>query len=147
MKIEQTYKLGSCIVFPHEFAIQFDNCEKQSLQPKWIEVLNYLVENHPRIIPREELIEKIWDGNSYVGEKSLTNVIWNLRNSFKKEDEAQEVIETIRKAGYRLFVEPITIEHEDNSKASNNAIESSIRRKRNFIITALSLCFLMITFY
>ncbi len=147
MKIEQRYKLGSCIVYPHEFAIQFDNCEKQSLQPKWIEVLNYLVENHPRIIPREELIDKIWDGNSYVGEKSLTNVIWNLRNSFKKEDETQEIIETIRKAGYRLFVEPITIELEENSIAGNNALESSNVSKRNLILTSLSLCFLLIISY
>ena len=147
MKIEQTYKLGSCIVYPHEFAIQFDNCEKQSLQPKWIEVLNYLVENHPRIIPREELIEKIWDGNSYVGEKSLTNVIWNLRNSFKKEDETQEIIETIRKAGYRLFVAPITIELAENSIAGNNANESSIIKNRNLILMTLSLCFLLMTFF
>jgi len=112
MKIEQTYKLGKYIVYPHEFAIQFENNEKQSLQPKWVEVLNYLVEHHPRIIPREELIEKIWKGNSYVGEKSLTNVIWNLRNSFKHDGESQQMIETIRKAGYRLLVEPVTVEHE-----------------------------------
>lgn len=59
-----------------EYAIQFDNEDKQTLQPKLIEVLCYLSEHYSRIIPREELIENIWAGNNYVGEKALTNTVW-----------------------------------------------------------------------
>ena len=147
MKIRQTYKLGNCIVYPHEFAIQFGYSEKQSLQPRWIEVLNYLVENHPRIIPREELIDKIWNGNSYVGEKSLTNVIWNLRNSFKKEGEDQLIIETIRKAGYRLLVEPISIEPEVNSTTGNPLSKYNDSSVKRFLTIFSSLLVLMIIFY
>jgi Tol biopolymer transport system component/DNA-binding winged helix-turn-helix (wHTH) protein len=150
MKIEQTYQLGSCLVYPHEFAIQFENGEKQSLQPRWIEVLNYLVEHHPRIIPREELIDKIWLGNSYVGEKSLTNVIWNLRNSFKKEGEEQLIIETIRKAGYRLLVEPITTEPESTvivTATTSDLPKTNHSSVVGFLTKFSSLLVLMVMFY
>ena len=78
MKASKAFKLGNCQILPLEFSIQFENCEKQSLQPKFIEVLVYLAENYPRIITRDELIEHVWLGNNYVGEKALTNAIWHL---------------------------------------------------------------------
>lgn len=107
-KIEtvRAFKLDQCLVTPDDFSIQFEGQKKHSLQPKFIEVLSYLAKHHPRIIPREELIENIWGPNSFVGEKSLTNAIWNLRKNLSSVDSETEMIETIRKAGYRLLVTP-----------------------------------------
>lgn len=110
--LHNNFTIGQCQVIPSEFSIQINNDEKQSLQPKFIEVLCYLAKNYPRIIPRDELIENIWGINSYVGDKSLTNAIWHLRKSLKQvnddscDNDNNEVIETIRKAGYRLLLEP-----------------------------------------
>jgi Tol biopolymer transport system component len=92
-------------VTPSEFSIQADGLDKQSLQPKFIEVLVYLAENYGRVVPREELINHIWGEDSFVGEKSLTNAIWHLRKKLTNADE-EEVIKTIRKAGYQLMAEP-----------------------------------------
>ncbi len=106
MKVCQSYRIGRCQILPQEYAIQFSDSEKQSLQPKIIEVLNYLALHYPRIIPRDELIENIWLGNAYVGEKALTNTIWHLRQNLNAATDETDVIETIRKVGYRLLVEP-----------------------------------------
>ena len=81
--LTDNFTIGLCQVTPNEFSIQIIGEEKQSLQPKFIEVLCYLAKHHPRIIPRDELIENIWGSNSYVGDKSLTNAIWHLRKSLK----------------------------------------------------------------
>ena len=83
MKFNQAFTIGNCQIIPIEYAIKFDEHEKQSLQPKFIEVLCYLAEHYPRVIPREELIENVWAGNIYVGEKALTNAIWHLRQNLK----------------------------------------------------------------
>ncbi len=101
-----SFKLGQCQVTPDDFSIQFEGKEKKSLQPKFIEVLSYLAKHHPRVIPREELIENIWGPDSFVGEKSLTNAIWHLRKNMSTANSETEVIETIRKAGYRLLLSP-----------------------------------------
>ncbi|MCQ8879540.1 winged helix-turn-helix domain-containing protein [Pseudoalteromonas shioyasakiensis] len=76
------------------------------LQPKFIELLCLLASRYPDAITRDELIEKVWDGNHFVGEKALTNAIWHLRKSFKELDPSQSYIETLRKTGYRLMVSP-----------------------------------------
>ncbi len=106
MKLSQSFKIGCCQIIPIEYAIQFDGQDKKSLQPKFIEVLCYLAKHYPRVIPRDELIEHIWAGNSYVGKKALTNAIWHLRQNLTNDDSDEELIETIRKVGYRLLAEP-----------------------------------------
>ena len=114
MEIPRSFKLGQCQITPDDFSIQFEGREKQSLQPKFIEVLSYLAKHHPRVIPREELIENIWGPDSFVGEKSLTNAIWHLRKNLTSEESETEIIETIRKAGYRLLVTPQWLQPEPN---------------------------------
>lgn len=106
MDAYRIFEIDQCKVTLDDFSIQLKGQEKQSLQPKFIEVLSYLAKHHPRVIPREELIENIWGPDSVVGEKSLTNAIWHLRKSLTTDDSTTEIIETIRKAGYRLLVEP-----------------------------------------
>ncbi len=115
MQVDPSYKIGNCQILPLEYAIQFEGCDKQSLQPKFIEVLNYLATHYPRIIPREELIENIWDGNIYVGEKALTNTVWHLRQNLKGINDGNDVIETIRKVGYRLLISPVFEENVESS--------------------------------
>ncbi|MCJ8296432.1 MAG: winged helix-turn-helix domain-containing protein [Colwellia sp.] len=100
------FKINQYQVTPAEFSIQADGFDKQSLQPKFIEVLFYLAENHGRVVPRDELIDHIWGQDSYVGEKSLTNAIWHLRKKLSCADGDEEIIKTIRKAGYQLMPEP-----------------------------------------
>ena len=106
MMRNKPFKIKQYQVIPAEFSIQADGFDKQSLQPKFIEVLFYLAENHGRVVPRDELIDHIWGQDSYVGEKSLTNAIWHLRKKLTCAEGEEEIIKTIRKAGYQLMPEP-----------------------------------------
>lgn len=145
MEKTHAFILGQCKVTLEDFSIQFEGHEKQSLQPKFIEVLSYLAKHHPRVIPREELIENIWGPDSFVGEKSLTNAIWHLRKNLAKVDSETEVIETIRKVGYRLLITPQWLQPETSTSAKT--VSPNIPKKSNslfiyttiFILTALSL--------
>jgi Tol biopolymer transport system component/DNA-binding winged helix-turn-helix (wHTH) protein len=122
------FKINQYQIIPAEFSIQIADGEKQSLQPKFIEVLVYLAHNYGRVVPREELINHIWGQDSYVGEKSLTNAIWHLRKKLVCDEEV--LIKTIRKAGYQLISKPQWQSEEKinlSQKASQTApVESSI---------------------
>lgn len=151
MKVNTPFKIGNCHIYPFEYSIQFDDAEKQSVQAKFIEVLCYLAQHSPRVIPREELINNIWKGNEYVGEKALTNAIWNLRQHLKCADGDSEVIETIRRVGYRLLITPIfdeIIEESDfDSQQSKNAHNNPPKNKdRKFNLLYLLLTFLIAIF-
>ncbi|WP_057832449.1 winged helix-turn-helix domain-containing protein [Colwellia sp. TT2012] len=128
MMHNKPFKINHYQIIPAEFSIQENGLEKQSLQPKFIEVLFYLAENHGRVVPRDELINHIWGQDSYVGEKSLTNAIWHLRKKLTSADGEEEIIKTIRKAGYQLMPEPQWQNSPSNiSKVSNpKQLESSI---------------------
>jgi Tol biopolymer transport system component/DNA-binding winged helix-turn-helix (wHTH) protein len=122
------FRIGQMRIEPLEYAVYPDNAKKQSLQPKFIDVLIYLANQYPNVVSRQELIEHIWQGNFYVGEKALTNAIWHLRSTLDQPNQP-EIIETIRKSGYRLLIEPkiIIADRERLSFVPNrNTILSSV---------------------
>jgi len=124
MKLARSFQIGTCVVNPLEYTVTFAVDDKQSMQPKFIDVLSYLASHYPRIIPRDELIEEIWQGNGYVGKKALTNAVWNLRKNLAPACPDEEVIETIRNVGYRLLIEPKwqgELATKENSPASIQA--------------------------
>jgi len=149
MKFEQAFKIGFCEVIPIEYAIKFEHQDKQSIQPKFIEVLCYLAEHYPRVIPREELIENVWGGNAYVGEKALTNAIWHLRQNLKGADADNEVIETIRKVGYRLLIEPELVKQDTTRQRSQqeSSISKTERIKQYSAIAVFFLLLFWLTFH
>ncbi|MGS0730350.1 winged helix-turn-helix domain-containing protein, partial [Shewanella sp. 0m-11] len=82
IKKEAIFRLGLCEVNPSDNSLNFfdaaltdEPSNKVSIQPKFIEVLSYLARQYPKVVTREELIDNIWEGNSYVGSKALTNAI------------------------------------------------------------------------
>lgn len=99
-----TFTIGRFSVIADEHLIRDPQGHSELLQPKFIEVLTYLAQHYPRLVSREELIQQIWDGNQYVGEKALTNAVWHIRQ--KLHAESEEYIQTVRKGGYRLLTEP-----------------------------------------
>lgn len=115
-KSKLSFCLGSCRIDPSDNSISFQTqgqesaqqeSAKVSLQPKFIEVLSYLALRHPHVVTRDELIDKVWEGNAYVGTKALTNAIWHLRQQLSPLELEGGVIETVRKAGYRLLLTPV----------------------------------------
>lgn len=96
------FRLGDCVVDMAGHCLRFDGGEVLSLQPKFIEVLACLAESGAAVVSRERLIERVWAGNVYVGEKALTNAIWHLRKALSRSEHTAEAIETVHKGGYAL---------------------------------------------
>ena len=82
------------------------------LRNKLFLLLDYLATHRNQLIKRQELIDNIWDGNYYIGEKGLTHAICILRNMIKQEGDCSVIIETIPKTGYRLKVKNLNITKE-----------------------------------
>lgn len=127
MNTQQPFSIGNCQISAFENKL-FCADKACILQPKFIELLTYLVACYPNAVSREQLIENVWDGNQYVGEKALTNAIWHLRKSFKELDPDNTYIETLRKTGYRLVQKPIM------PNAQNSINTSSTRPKYIFAV-------------
>lgn len=101
---EAIFYLADLKVTPLTLLIE-QGAQQRPLQQKPMEVLCFLAEQYPALVTREQLIDAVWDGNVYVGEKALTNAIWQLRQLFSQCGHA-ELIMTVRKKGYRLQQAP-----------------------------------------
>lgn len=105
-KQESIYRIEHILVDFYQLEIRCTRTNTtHPIQQKPLDVLLYLIRQHPRLVTREELIEHVWDGNIYVGDKALTNAIWQLRSEFEQLG-IENLIETVRKRGYRLSVNP-----------------------------------------
>ncbi|WP_299802054.1 winged helix-turn-helix domain-containing protein [uncultured Shewanella sp.] len=152
---EAVFKLGRCEVNPSDNSLNFydassdsNSIKKVSIQPKFIEVLSYLARQYPKVVTREELIDNIWEGNSYVGSKALTNAIWHLRKQLNRDAGGEQGIETVRKMGYRLLLEPEfndadLVEKPDLFQQAQSTITRLTLVNRRLLLAA-SLCLALI---
>lgn len=102
---QQPFNLAELRITPAELRIENTAGMQLSIQQKPMEVLVFLATHYPAMVSRQQLIEGVWAGNNYVGEKALTNAIWQLRHALQQLS-ATEIICTIRKMGYRLSAAP-----------------------------------------
>lgn len=70
---------------------------------KEYELLLYLIENRMRVVPREELLDKLWDYNADIETRTLDIHIRTLRQ--KLGEEGGSYIRTVRSVGYRFVAE------------------------------------------
>lgn len=63
------------------------------------QLLKYLMENEGRVIPKDELFEKVWP-DAFVGDGTLAVHIRQLRKKLEKCPETPEMIQTVWGIGY-----------------------------------------------
>jgi len=122
-------------VDPHACRLAKDG-EEIRIEPKVMEVLEYLAEHAGRVVSREELEASVWSG-TVVGYEAVTNAIIKLRRAFGDDARNPRIIETISKHGYRLVA--------DVNSVIPQHLESKPRRTRLFALSALILLLVIAT--
>ena len=87
-----------------------------ALEPQVFSLLAYLVENAERVVTKDELIDKIWQGR-IVSDANLNSRINAARRAVDDDGKAQRVIRTFPRKGFR-FVAKLSggdVEHEIES--------------------------------
>ncbi len=64
-------------------------------------ILKYLVQNREKIVSREEIMERLWESESFIDDNTLTVNITRLRSKLD-ELNLKELLETKRGQGYML---------------------------------------------
>lgn len=68
-------------------------------------ILNFLVQNREKIVSRDDIMECLWDSESFIDDNTLTVNITRLRNKLG-ELGLKELLETKRGQGYILVSFP-----------------------------------------
>jgi TolB-like protein/Flp pilus assembly protein TadD len=87
------------------------------LEPRSFALLYLLVENHDRLVTREEIIEKAWDGR-IVSDTAISTVIKTVRKALGDDGVSQRYIRTIRGRGFRFVARVRIRPHKDPHEIS-----------------------------
>jgi TolB-like protein len=73
-----------------------------AVQPQVFDVLAFLIANRGRVVSKDEIIEAVWDGR-VVSESTLTSRINSARSAVGDSGEAQRLIRTASRKGFRFI--------------------------------------------
>jgi len=69
---------------------------------KEFELLRFLVQNPNRVLSRDQLLDRVWGGETFVTPRTVDVHIRRLRKAIEKDDSKPEWILTLRGVGYKF---------------------------------------------
>jgi pimeloyl-ACP methyl ester carboxylesterase/DNA-binding winged helix-turn-helix (wHTH) protein len=80
--------------------------EPVRIEPQVFDVLDYLFASRDRLVPKEELLDRVW-GHRYVAPTTLNSRIKHARQAVGDDGSAQRVIKTVHGIGFRIVAHVI----------------------------------------
>ena len=77
------------------------------IPPRAVRVLIMLAEQPNERVLRNTLVSEIWGDNYLVGQKAISQAIWQLRKALSADED---LIQTVPREGYSLLVEPEAVQ-------------------------------------
>ncbi|MFI5366306.1 MAG: AAA family ATPase [Candidatus Binatia bacterium] len=74
------------------------------VEPKVFDMLAYLLRHRERVVPKEELFEKLWPGE-FVSDSALSSCIKAARRAVRDDGATQKVIRTVHGRGFRFVAQ------------------------------------------
>ena len=125
------YRFGNFALDMARFELREDG-EVLAVEPQVFALLAFLVERRDRLVRKDEIFEKLWDGR-VVTDSALTSRIKSARQALGDSGRAQQFIKTIHGKGFR-FVADVRVAHGtglilpgDDAGQADVAIETSAR--------------------
>ena len=79
------------------------------LEKKPMELLVFLVSRRDQLVPREEIVAKLWSSDLFVDtERNINNIVRKIRTALGDDAEQPRFLETVVGKGYR-FVGPVRV--------------------------------------
>jgi TolB-like protein len=80
------------------------NGQARSLEPQVFALVALLVENHDRMVSKDEIIEKVWDGR-VVSDAAVASRVKSARRALGDDGLSQRFIKTVHRQGFRFVAE------------------------------------------
>lgn len=87
-----------------------ENGQDIAIEPRGFALLTLLVMNHDRIVTRDEIVEKVWDGR-IVSDAAIATAIKTVRKALGDDGTGQKYLRTLRGRGIR-FVGDVSLQSQ-----------------------------------
>ncbi len=124
---DSSFRVGPWRVRPRLLRIDRDS-ERHALRPKVMALLRALADHPGRVVRKDEILERVWEG-TVVSDEVLRRTVFELRQAFGDDPRAPRYVETIPRVGYRLIA-PVTKEAKETKGAIGEPQGSDGDRRR-----------------
>jgi DNA-binding winged helix-turn-helix (wHTH) protein len=102
--------------------------ENRPLEPKSFRLLQFLIENRHRVVPKDEIPSVVWEGVA-VSDNALTRAVAQVRKVLDDDPKQPRYIETVPTVGYRFAADP----HPEESLADAIPLAPAAAKNRTQI--------------
>ena len=103
------------------------------IEPQVFDLIIYLIDNRDRVVPRDELLDKLWNGR-IVSDSAINARIKLARRALGDTGKLQKFIKTIHRRGYQFIGEGLT--SPNSNKGSDHGVTpgSEIADKPSIVV-------------
>jgi DNA-binding winged helix-turn-helix (wHTH) protein len=105
------------------------------LQPLAFQLLQFLIENRPRVVSKQEIHEKLWAG-TFVSDGTLTSLVAEVRNAIGDEVRKARFLRTVHRVGYAFSGEVAEVSDRGSTTAPPASSCWLIRGRRRYALAA-----------
>jgi DNA-binding winged helix-turn-helix (wHTH) protein/pimeloyl-ACP methyl ester carboxylesterase len=118
---------GDCDVDLEAFELRRGG-EKCAVEPQVFDLLAFLVSNPDRLVTKDELIDKVWNGR-IVSDATLASRLRAARRAIGDDGEQQKLIRTVHRRGIRFIGKPCAKKaaNDERPKIEHPALKQDIR--------------------
>jgi len=98
------FRFGRAEIDFEHFQVKIDEQDVHLTQLEW-KLLDYFERNAGRVIPRDELLEEVWDMPGSIETRAVDQFIHRLRKIFEVDPSQPRHFLTVRDMGYRFISE------------------------------------------
>src|SRR5688572_28156198 len=106
--------------------------EVQSVEPQVFALLVLLVENSERLLSKDEIIEKVWDGR-IVSDAAVASRVKSARQALGDDGKSQRFIKTIHGLGYRFVGQARAVSGSVAAQGTNAGADASRQKLTDMV--------------
>jgi TolB-like protein len=117
------FAFGDCVLDPDRRELT-RRSEVVSMSPKAFDLLVYLVQNREHVVSKDDLLHAVWEGR-IVSESTLTSHINAVRRAIGDSGEAQRLVRTLARKGFRFVGDVRELQSSDDKSGFVKPNETS----------------------
>lgn len=101
MAVPRSFHFGDCVIDVPARTVVRGN-RPQAFEPKVFDTLVYLIEQRARVVPKQELLERVWGTRVVVTEGVVARTIMKIRRLLGDDGDEPAWVKTVHRVGYRF---------------------------------------------
>ena len=92
----------------------------KKIEPQVFDLLHCLLRHHDRVVSRDEIVAKVWEGRA-VSEATISTCLKGARQAIGDDGHAQSLVQTVRGRGFRFVGDVIEVPSAPSSTEPSRA--------------------------